>query len=431
MMRTRLPASRGGLRARVSVFDTIWAFGSPLLALYFRDAYLLSYDGVVSVLLYCLISASFALLAFLMFRLHDGIARYFSAHDALDVVKAVICAELMTSLFFFTMTRLEGIPRSTPIIHALILAAGLITARIIARVVDESGKPSNDKTAVGGENIIMVGATQLTSLYTKLLGACAPGQRRILAILDDRPQSIGRSMAGVRILATTEQIECIIEEFAVHGLQTDRVIVGGEPDVLSDAGLKEIQRVCNRRQIKLDFVPRLIGLDELQRKPVAATVESEVIPYPNFALPRYFELRPVIGLLPGAIADPSFLSIVDFCRPGGPARRRLAGTVLAAAFRQGRPKVSAAQVPHLATAVRLARPADSGSAEDLACWTAAAPVTPRRTSTTVERAGWRHVLDRPSSAATGGSAEQPHHASPGSARHQWMGPSQWRQVSNA
>jgi len=294
MMRTRLPASRGGLRGRVSVFDTIWAFCSPLLALYFRDAYLLSYDGVVSVLLYCLISAGFALLAFLMFRLHDGIARYFSAHDALDVVKAVICADLMTSLFFFTMTRLEGIPRATPIIHALILAAGLITARIIARLVDESGKPSSDKTAVGGENIIMVGATQLTSLYTKLLGACAPGQRRILAILDDRPQSTGRAMAGVRILATTEQIECIIEEFAVHGLQTDRVIVGGEPDVLSDAALKEIQRVCNRREIKLDFVPRLIGLDELQRKPVAATGESEAPPPPNFALPRYFEIKPVI-----------------------------------------------------------------------------------------------------------------------------------------
>ena len=99
----------------------------------------------------------------------------------------------------------------------------------------------------------MVGATKLTSLYTKLLGACAPGQRRILAILDDRPQSIGRSMAGVRILATTEQIECIIEEFAVHGLQTDRVIVGGEPDVLSDAGLKEIQRVCNRRRDQARF----------------------------------------------------------------------------------------------------------------------------------------------------------------------------------
>jgi lipopolysaccharide/colanic/teichoic acid biosynthesis glycosyltransferase len=294
MMRTRLPASRGGLKARVSVFDTIWAFCSPLLALYFRDAYILSYDGVVSVLLYCLISAAFALLAFLVFRLHDGIARYFSAHDALDVVKAVICADLVTSLFLFTMTRLEGIPRATLLIHALILAAGLITARIIARLLDEGGKPRNDKTAVGGENIIMVGATKLTSLYIKLLGACSPGQHRILAILDDRPQSTGRSMAGVRILATTEQIECIIDEFAVHGLQTDRVIVGGETDLLSDSGLKEIQRVCNRREIKLDFVPRLIGLDELQRKPVSATVGSELTPSPNFALPRYFEIKPVI-----------------------------------------------------------------------------------------------------------------------------------------
>jgi lipopolysaccharide/colanic/teichoic acid biosynthesis glycosyltransferase len=294
MMRTRLPASRGGLRARVSVFDTIWAFGSPLLALYFCDAYILSYGGLITALLYCLISAAFALVAFLLFRLQDGIARYFSAHDALDVAKAVICAELMTLVLFFTLTRLEGIPRSTPLIHALILATGLIAARVIARVFGESGIPTNGKPAAGCENIIMVGATQLTSLYIKLLGACAPGQRRVLAILDDRPQSTGRSMAGNPILATTEQLDCIIEEFAVHGLQTDRVIVGGEPDVLSDVGLKEIQRVCKRREIKLDFVPRLIGLDERQRNPVSATVESEAIPNPNFALPRYFEIKPVI-----------------------------------------------------------------------------------------------------------------------------------------
>src|SRR6267142_5629800 len=114
MGRTRLPASRAALRSRVSVFDTIWAFSSPLLALFLRDAYILSYDGLVTALLYCAISATFSLIAFLIFRLHDGIARFFSAHDALDVLKAVICAELLTSVVFFTFTRLEGIPRPTP-----------------------------------------------------------------------------------------------------------------------------------------------------------------------------------------------------------------------------------------------------------------------------------------------------------------------------
>src|SRR5256885_13883732 len=104
MLRTQLPSSRGAITSRVSVFDTVWAFIAPLVALAIRDAYILSYDGIVTTLLYCVVSGAFSLIAFLIFRLHDGLARYFyfSAHDALDVVKAVICAELMTCAVFFT-----------------------------------------------------------------------------------------------------------------------------------------------------------------------------------------------------------------------------------------------------------------------------------------------------------------------------------------
>jgi lipopolysaccharide/colanic/teichoic acid biosynthesis glycosyltransferase len=293
-MRTRLPASRGALRVRVSVFDTIWAFAAPFLALSFRDAYILSYEHISIALLYIILSATFSLIAFLIFRLHDGIARFFSAHDALDVVKAAICAELMTFVVFFTFTRLEGIPRPTPLVHALILIAGLIAARFVARVLDERAKTTNGETIVASENIIMIGATQLSSLYIKLLEACSSGQCRILAILDDRTQSTGRSMAGVRILATTGQLECIIDEFIVHGLPTDRVIVGGEADLLTEAALKEIQRVCDRREIKLGFVPRLIGLGELKRTAIKPALAAAEAPSPNFKLPRYFEVKPIV-----------------------------------------------------------------------------------------------------------------------------------------
>jgi FlaA1/EpsC-like NDP-sugar epimerase len=44
--------------------------------------------------------------------------RYFSVHDAVDVIKAVIMAALLTYVAVFSLTRLEGVPRSTPIIHA-------------------------------------------------------------------------------------------------------------------------------------------------------------------------------------------------------------------------------------------------------------------------------------------------------------------------
>src|SRR5437764_10059377 len=174
MLRTRLPSSRGAITSRVSVFDAVWAFIAPLAALAIRSAYILSYDGIVTTVLYCLVSGAFALIAFLIFRLHDGLARYFSAHDALDVVKAVICAELMTCTVFFTFTRLEGIPRSTPLIHGLILLAGLLTVRVIARLFVESANPTLEVAAA--EDVIMIGATQLSSLYIKLLGACSPGR---------------------------------------------------------------------------------------------------------------------------------------------------------------------------------------------------------------------------------------------------------------
>jgi FlaA1/EpsC-like NDP-sugar epimerase len=126
-MRTGSPASRGRLRIRFSLFDTIWALGAPIIALAIREAQIVSIDGSV----YCLISLAFSLLAYSAFRRHDGVSEFFSVKDAWNVVRAVACAELMTCILLFTFTRLDNIPRSTPLIHALILCAGLIAIRAL------------------------------------------------------------------------------------------------------------------------------------------------------------------------------------------------------------------------------------------------------------------------------------------------------------
>ena len=58
----------------------------------------------------------------------------FSVNDALDVAKAVLLSEFFTYLALFSLTRLDGIPRSTPLIHALLLTAGLLGARAFVRI---------------------------------------------------------------------------------------------------------------------------------------------------------------------------------------------------------------------------------------------------------------------------------------------------------
>ena len=133
-MRTLVPSSRKSFRIRFSPLDVLWAAASPLFALYIRDALILSHEGAPMVALYCGISFLFSLITFAVFRVSDGISQHFSVYNFVSVLKAVLIGELMTSVVLFTFTRLEGIPRSTPLVHALILIFGLILVRAVASI---------------------------------------------------------------------------------------------------------------------------------------------------------------------------------------------------------------------------------------------------------------------------------------------------------
>ena len=299
-MRMRSPASRGSFRLRFSIFDVMWAAASPALATIFFDVTLYSPERINATLIYCLISFGFALSTFLLFRIRDGMADYFSVHDALDVAKAVVVAELLTILVLFTMTRLENVPRSTPIIHALILAAGLVFARTLVRVMRTERKPVAHRDSVATEHIIMIGSTNLTSLYMKLVEACSPKTKQVIAILDDDPQLTGRSVAGTRIMGPSLHLEPVIQEFAEHGIHVDQVIVGGDPDMLSIEQLDQLDRICTQYEIRLDFVPLLVGLSASQAEPLKAPAKIVQTPA-SLNVSRFFRAKRIIDLTVGLL----------------------------------------------------------------------------------------------------------------------------------
>src|SRR5439155_26178779 len=166
-MQFRSPSSRAALNIRFLLLDVFWAAVSPLLAFYIRDAYVLSYDGALTATIYCIVSLAFSLVAFAAFGIRDGLPRYFSVHDAIVLAKAVLVGELMTCVVLFTFTRLEGIPRSTPVIHALILGAGLVTARALAHITNRNQRLANGHRHVASEHVVLIGLSDLSSLYMK------------------------------------------------------------------------------------------------------------------------------------------------------------------------------------------------------------------------------------------------------------------------
>src|SRR5690349_21668530 len=224
MLQGPLPSSRAGFRFRLSPIDVFWAAAAAPLALVLRNAQVLSVHGAPDAILYCSLSFVCTLIAFLAFRVGAGISRYFSVHDAVSIVSAVIAAGLTTTVVLFTFTRLEGIPRSIPVMQGLVLAAGLLLTRGIMRLWDRDDRQAqaDDQTAV--EYVIMIGSSRLTSLYIKLLQAHAPAQHHVVGVLDDNQKLFGRTMCGVPVIGGSAQLDAVIEEFAVHGIRTDRVI---------------------------------------------------------------------------------------------------------------------------------------------------------------------------------------------------------------
>jgi lipopolysaccharide/colanic/teichoic acid biosynthesis glycosyltransferase len=299
-----LPSSRSSFRVRLSLFDSVWAVFSPLIALFLRDAPALSYDGLLPTFLYCSLSVFFSLIAFSAFRIHAGMTRYFSVLDAIDVTKAVATAALTTYVVAFMLTRLDGIPRTTPIIHALLMLAGLVGIRIFTRLVEAKRTALAPRNDVATEHILMIGSNRLSLLYIKFIRAYSPGLHRIVAVLDDHPDFLGRAIDGVRVIGPVNDFEAVVHEFAEHGVRVCQVIVGGDPDFLSEAALTHVRHICNEHEIRLSFVPHLIGLHDLQS---SQPQNSETTPRillqvaeanrPYFVFKRYFDLTVTVSIM--------------------------------------------------------------------------------------------------------------------------------------
>ena len=311
----RSPVSRGSFAVRFSTFDVVWALISPLLALWVRSAPVLNtLEGWSTVAFYCAIAFVSSLVAFLVFRTRDGMTHLFSVNDALDVAKAVLLSEFFTCIALFSLTRLDGIPRSTPLIHALLLTAGLLSARAFVRMshADRDVAPTLQLKASPVEHIILIGSNRLSALYIDFLRAYAPDCHRVIAVLDDRAEMVGRSIAGVRVLGQSIDLLPIINEFKEHGIHTDRIIVGGDSDFLTKEVMAEITHICTEYEIDLDYVAQLVGLNTL-RAPAQDQSAQEDTNRIVFSPSPYFRLKHLVdfslSLLLIVVLLPIFLII--------------------------------------------------------------------------------------------------------------------------
>ena len=306
---TLVPSSRAYFRVRVSALDACFALLSPLLALWVRDAPVLSAVSF-SLFLYWACCTIFSLLAFSIFRLEHKGLRYFSVDDIFDIAKAVVVAELLTAATLFLFTRLEGIPRSTLFIHALILATALVAARTIAHF--EHAQKGAIRHPSKAKYVVVIGSNYLSSAFIKWLETNEIEPKQVMAILDDREEVMGRKVSGARVLGNPLQLKQTVEEFSVHGVKIDEVIVSNGENQLAKPVLAELQRICRQKEIELTFLPQLFH--STFRQVADSNIEpAELQQAATFPISSYFEVKRVLdfvfALLFIALLPPVFICV--------------------------------------------------------------------------------------------------------------------------
>lgn len=291
------PSSRAHNKILVSSWDLFWALASPPLALFVRDGSAIFQSDWTVAAFYCVFASGFALLSFFALRIQDGLLRNFSVQEFLYILEAVLFTELMTCGVLFSLTRLDGIARSMPLIHAALLGVGLIGGRLLFRVILQTS--SADEYQTRQERIIVIGASRLASHFIQMLRAYAPPSQPVIAVLDQDPKMVGRAVAGVQVMGMPHELEAIIAEFAIHGIHTDRVIVAGEVTYLGEASSQEIERICHERQVPLQYLPRLMGMTESKTPEISAAERKHTEVHEP--LPAYFWLKRWIDVF-GALA---------------------------------------------------------------------------------------------------------------------------------
>jgi lipopolysaccharide/colanic/teichoic acid biosynthesis glycosyltransferase len=282
---------------RIAAFDAIWIAVAPFAALALRDDALLRFDlgspGTREVYQYALITIVCALAAAAVFRLRDGLTRNFAFVDVWAILGAAGAASSASAALTFTVNRLDCIPRSTPLIYAMVLVAGLIGGRAIARACGSlrmaAGHRAGPRPRSQARRVIVVGVDNFSSLAIKLVQCQTPHAVEIVAALDPRGQFLDRTVNGVRIVGAPRDLCPIVREYAEHGVQVDEVWVSDQLIAESPEALRVVSDACRSLNVKPSSVAGALHLVPAGAASDAANpAVAEVAVAPA---PRYFRLK--------------------------------------------------------------------------------------------------------------------------------------------
>lgn len=204
--------------------------------------------------------------------LYRGVWRYASMDDLMAITRAATITMLLFLVVMFLWSRMDDVPRSVPLINWLVLMAMLGGPRFIYRFwkdqrIDLSLTMSGDRVPV-----LVIGASDGADQFLRGLRQSGDSGYTVVGILSEQPDRVGRTIRGVNVIGTVDDLERTFVELKSKGLAPQRLILS--KDEIKGAPVRNLLERAAALGITLARIPRLTDFqnpdqNQMEIKPVA------------------------------------------------------------------------------------------------------------------------------------------------------------------
>ncbi len=197
---------------------------------------------------YLLIIVPIQAIVFRFFGLYRGVWRFASMPDLLRIVKGVLVGVVLIMALLFVFYRLGGVPRTVPILYAVLLVFLLSAPRFMFRWLKDRRFYFADE-----KKVLIVGAGHAGEMLARDLLRDQKHAYRPLAFVDDDTRHLGRDLHGIPVVSSCSSIPGIVVK---HGIDIIMLAVPA-------AKAKEKRRLiklCEEAAVPFRTVPQLSDL---------------------------------------------------------------------------------------------------------------------------------------------------------------------------
>ncbi|HUI93280.1 MAG TPA: nucleoside-diphosphate sugar epimerase/dehydratase [Chitinivibrionales bacterium] len=212
-----------------------------------------------------------------VFNLYQGIWRYVSVDDLIDIVKASALSSLVFMFVIVLSGRFHGYPRSIYILNFAIFIFLNGGTRVLIRIFRESFVPQVENV----RNVLIVGAGSAGNEIAKTLKSAKRKEYELYGFIDRDPALVGRRIAGLKVLGDLGSVRQHIKKFRIHEIFI----------AIPEATNKQVEEIIAASkvpdwEVKFKIVPSMLDImsGKFQLNQIRDVSINDLLSRPNITL---------------------------------------------------------------------------------------------------------------------------------------------------